>query len=342
MDDQPKFSTPDFRSIWKEYILPFLLPSKGPNIGIILFGAFGLSLLLQMVWIHIPSEKLFFSKTSLIGYSLITLFRLLALLLVYVLFTEHYKISEHHTWGRSPGLGGFFMAFLAGIPAMLLSVGIHNLFIYFELKLENPIPPQFYYYVTSESSMYGLLLLLVIGVLLPVLIEELFFRGLIFCVLPDRWWSRILIPALLSTLFAINHLEFPSLLVIGLCCAAVRYFTDNTLCSCLTRIGLFCARTLITRVLPIQDPEQVQNAMDYNRTTLYASLIGIVLGIVMVLVLIRQFRLIRYLQKNEDQRCGSEDGKTLQIPLKEQFHLDFFIGIICLILTWVMSSAVIM
>ena len=337
MSDHQKRGNLTFMSVLKDYVLPFLCPSSYPNLGIVMAGAFGLTFLIQMIWTGYPDEKLFYSKTSLIGYSLITLCRLLALLLVYVLVTEHYKIKEHHTWGRDPGLGGFFMAFLVGIPAMLISVGVHNLFIYLELKLENPIPPQLYYYVTSEKSIYGILLLLVMVVLFPILIEELFFRGLVYAVIPDRWWLRITIPAILSTLFAVNRLELPALFVIGICCSIVRYYTDNTLASCLTRIGYFCMRILLAPILSLQDPDLVQNAIDYNKTTLYSSFIGVSLGIVMMLVVIRQLRMVRYLQKNEDIRCGSEDGKPLSIPLREHFHADFIIGVAFLALCWIMS-----
>lgn len=337
MNDQKNRGNLTFVDILKDYVLPFLCPSSYPNLGIVMAGAFGLLFLIQMIWTSYPEEKLFYSKTSLIGYSLITLVRLLALLLVYVLVTEHYKIKEHHTWGRNPGLGGFFMSFLAGIPAMMISVSVHNLFIYLELKLENPIPSQLYYYVTSERSVYGILLLLVMVVLFPILIEELFFRGLVYAVIPDRWWLRITIPTILSALFAVNRLELPSLLVIGLICSLVRYYTDNTLASCMTRIGYFCMRILLSSILSLQDPDLVQNAIDYNKTTLYSSIIGVSLGIVMMLVLIRQLRTVRYLQKNEDIRCGSEDGKPLSIPLKEHFHVDFIIGVAFLALCWIMS-----
>ena len=61
------------------------------------------------------------------------------------------------------------------------------------------------------------------------------------------------------------------------------------------------------------------------------------LALVMMLVLIRQLRTIRYLQKNEDIRCGSEDGKPLSIPLREHFHADFIIGAAFLALCWIMS-----
>ena len=174
-------------------------------------------------------------------------------------------------------------------------------------------------------------------VIFPIIIEELFFRGLVFAVLPDKWWIRILVPAVLSSLFAVNRLEFLSLLVIGLCCSFVRYFTDNMLCSCLTRAGFFCTKILMASILPTQDPSEVQNAIDFDRMTIYASMIGIILGIVMILVLIRQLRLLRYLQKNEDMRCESEEGKPLSIPLREHFHIDFIIGVCCLLLCWIMS-----
>ena len=337
MSDQQKRGSLSFPKILKDYVLPFLCPSSYPNLGIVLAGAFGLSFLLQMVWTELPEEKLFFSKTSLIGFSLITLFRLLALLLVYVLVTEHYKIGAHHTWGRNPGVGGFFLAFMVGVPAMMISVGIHNLFIYMELKMENPIPSQLYYYVTEEGSIYGLILMLIMVVVFPVLIEELFFRGLVFAVIPDKWWLRITIPAVLSTLFAVNRLELPSLLVIGLLCSCVRYFTDNALCSCLTRFGFFCTKILLSRFIPNQEPTAVQNAMDYDRMVIYSSVMGVVLGLVMMMVLFRQLRLLRYLQKNEDMRCETEEGKPLAIPLQEHFHIDFVIGVAFLALCWIMS-----
>ncbi len=337
MSDQQKRGSLGFPTILKEYVLPFLCPSSYPNLGIVMAGAFGLSFLLQMIWAELPEEKLFFSKTSLIGFSLITLFRLLALLLVYVLVTEHYKIGPHHTWGRNPGLGGYFLAFMVGAPVMMVSVGVHNLFIYMQLKMENPIPPQLYYYVTEEGSVYGLILKVIMVVVLPVLIEELFFRGLVYAVIPDKWWLRISIPAILSTLFAVNRLELPVLLITGLLCSCVRYFTDNAICSCLTRFGFFCVRILLSKYLPTQDPAAVQNAMDYDRMTIYASIIGIVLGLVMIMVLLRQLRLLRYLQKNEDMRCGTEEGKPLSIPLREHFHIDFVLGIAFLALCWIMS-----
>ena len=325
-------------SFLKDYVLPFILPAKVANIGIVLLGAFGLTYLVQAEWLHIPDDKLFYSKTSLIGYAMITLVRMLLLLLVYVLITEHYKIKEYHTWGRNPGLGGFFICFLVGVPAMLLSVSAHNLFIFLELKLNNPLPHQIYYYVTTERSLLGYLLLLVIGLLLPILVEELFFRGLVYAVLPDRWWIRIPLPALLGTLFAVNRLEFIPLLLIGLCSSTVRYFTDSTLGSCLTRVGLFCSHTLLANIITEIEPDSVQNAMDYNRTVLYASLIALVLGLVMLIVLIKQLVYLHYLQKNEDLKCDSPEGKALPIPFYAHFHLDFFFGIAFLILCWITTK----
>lgn len=335
MEEHSRSNDPLILTILKDWILPFLLPAKVPNIGIVLFSTFGLSYLVQQAWINLAPERLFYEKTSLIGYSMITLFRLLILLLIYVLITEHYKIKEHHTWGRNPGLGVFFMSFLAGVPAMMLSVSVHNLFIYLELRMENPIPSQLFYYVTTEESIWSILLLLVIGLLLPVLIEELFFRGLVYSVLPDKWWIRIPLPAIISTLFAMNRLEFLSFLIIALIASTVRYCTDSTLCSILTRISLFCINVFLSRVLPTQDPSMVQNALDYSRTTLYASIIGLVLGLVMIIVLLRQFIYVRYRLKNEDASCNSEEGKPLTIPLRDQFHIDFFLGVALLFLCWV-------
>lgn len=325
------------KAFWKNRIYPFVCPPKHPNIGLLLLCTFGMSFLTQLIWQGIPENKLFFSKTSLIGYAVITLFRLLFLLLIYVFVTEHFEIQEHYVWGRNPGLGAFFMSFLVGVPAMLLSIGVHNLFIFFELKLENPIPSQLYYCVSSDSSEYGFLLNLVIGVLFPILIEELFFRGLVYAVLPKFWWVRIFVPALLSTFFATNRLEFFTLLSIALCTSVVRFFTDNVLCSCFTRIGLVCSTVLLRGLLAPQDPELVQNAIDYSRTVLYSSIIGVAIGIVMLMVLFRQLRDYRRQLLNEDARCDSEEAHTLEIPMRAQFRLGFFLGLLFLLLCWIFA-----
>lgn len=325
-----------FLAVFKNRILPFLIPASVPNIGIVLLGAFSLSYLIQWGWTELAPDKLFYDKSSLIGYSIITLVRLLALLLVYVLVTEHYHVEDHHTWGRNPGLGVFFMSFLVGVPAYLLSCSSHNLFIFAELKMENPIPSQLYYYVTTENTIFSTLLLLVIGCILPVLIEELFFRGLVYSVLPDKWWIRIPLPALISTLFAMNRLEFIPFLIIGLCASAVRYFSDSTLCSILARICMYCMSILFSSILPYQEPDLVQNAIDYNRTTLYASVIGFVLGIVMMIVLLKQLVYVKYRIKNEDISCHSEEGRPIAIPLRDHFHIDFFLGVAFLVLCWVL------
>ena len=322
------------KSIWKNYIYHFLRLPKYPDLGLLLTTAFGFSFLIQMIWQDIPDEKLFFSKTSLIGYSIVTLVRLMALLAIFVFTSEHFKIKEYHLWGRNPGLGAFFMSIMAGIPAMLIATSTHNLFIFLELKLENPIPGRLYYYVTSEKSIFGIALVFIITILLPAIVEELFFRGLLFTALPDKWWVRIPIPALLSTLFATDRLEFLMFLVIGLFASAIRYFTGNVLCACAMRLGIACASTLLERVISIQDPSSVQNSIDYSRTVLYASIISLVIGLVMMTVLFRQLRFYRYLQKNEDLHCNTEEAKPLAIPVLEHFRIGFFIGITFLILCW--------
>ncbi|MBO4495230.1 MAG: CPBP family intramembrane metalloprotease [Clostridiales bacterium] len=322
------------KSTWTDYIFPFLRLPKYPDLGLLLTTAFGFSFLIQTIWQNIPDEKLFFSKTSLIGYSIVTLVRLMVLLAIFVFTGEHFKIKEHHLWGRDPGLGGVFMSILAGVPAMLIATSVHNLFIFFELQLENPIPGRLYYYVTNESSLFGVALVFIITILLPAIVEELFFRGLLFSILPDKWWIRIPVPALLSTLFATNKLEFLMFLVIGLFASGIRYFTGNVLCSCAMRLGLACASTLLEKVISVQDPSSVQNSIDYSRTVLYASYISLGIGIVMMLVLFRQLRYFKYLQHNEDLHCNTEEAKPLAIPVFEHLRIGFFIGVALIALCW--------
>lgn len=335
MEEQQRSVLSVIKFIWCHRIYPFLRLPKYPDLGLLLMTAFGSSLLIQTLWQSIPDDRLFFSKTSLIGYSVVTLVRLMMLLLIFVLVSEHFKIQEHHLWGRNPGLGAFFMSFLVGFPAMLLGTSLHNLFIFLELQLENPIPSRLYYFVTTESSVMGLALIFIISVLLPLIVEELFFRGLVFSVLPDKWWVRIPVPALLSAFFATNHLDLIVCLIVGICASAVRYYSGNVLCSCAMRLGIFCATKLLSNVISSQDPASVQNTIDYSRTVLYASYISLVIGIVMMLVLFRQLRYYRYLQRNEDEHCNTEEAKPLAIPLWHHFRIGFFFGIAFLVLCWI-------
>ena len=337
MESRQKHNNIDLRSIWTDYIWPFIGLPKHPGIGLILFTCFGSSLLVQLIWQGLSEDHLFFSKTSLIGYSFVTITRLLLLLMAFVIITEQFRIKEHHIWGRNPGLGAFFMSFLAGAPAMLMATSIHNLFIFMVLKMENPLPSQLYFYVTTESSFQGRTLTLIVTILLPIIVEELFFRGLLFSVIPDKWWLRIPLPALVSTLFATNRLEFCSFLIIGLFASIVRYFTGNVLCSCLMRGGIVCSSKLLERFISNLDPYSVQNAIDYSRTVLYTSIIARCVGIVMMLVLIKQLRYYQYLQKNEDIRCNTPEAQPIPIPLLAHFRLDFFIGIACVVLCWIWS-----
>ena len=102
-------------------------------------------------------------------------------------------------------------------------------------------------------------------------------------------------------------------------------------------MGLFCSHTLLAPIITEVEPGAAQNAMDYNRTVLYASIIAAVLGVVMMLVLLKQLFFLRYLQKNEDLKCDSPEGKALPIPFYDHFHIDFLFGIAFLILCWVTS-----
>ena len=128
---------------------------------------------------------------------------------------------------------------------------------------------------------------------------------------------------------------FFSFLIIGLFASTVRYFTGNVLCSCLMRGGIVSTTILLEHFLSAQDPGSIQNAIDYSRTVLYSSGIALCVGIVMMLVIIKQLRYYRYLQRNEDIRCNTPEARPIQIPLWAHFRLDFFAGIVFIILCWV-------
>jgi hypothetical protein len=147
------------------------------TVGLV-FGvtAFG-SMLISIPWILLPDTFFPFSKISVIGFSIVSLVRLLlCLLLPLIYFMYTYRTGEDRLLGQYPGGGAILLSFLIGSPTALMMVAAHNLIGRFFLVRDYEIAQPAFSFVTEDTSRSVRLLLFFVAFLLPVLLQELFFR----------------------------------------------------------------------------------------------------------------------------------------------------------------------
>ena len=162
---------------FSQRIRPYLPIPEKPTVGFI-FGACALAeAVLLLLWQFIPQSVLVWSKTSLIGFSIINVCRLMvAFLLPLVFFISRYAIADRHVYGTNPGFGAVLHSIVAGFPAMLLFVSVHNLIARFIILRGIPVPRPAVSCTVLDTSKEATLLFLLVGSILPILLEELFFR----------------------------------------------------------------------------------------------------------------------------------------------------------------------
>ncbi len=318
--------------LWKNRIYPLIRPPKQVNLGLTIVFVSMASLLLQIVWQCVPESVLTFSKTSIIGYSLITILRLsVALLAPFIFISEKYLISLPQMFGRNPGFGAFIISFFIGFPAMMIYTALHNLTIFALLHTEYKMPLASFFFITTDESIEARLLIMLTAVLLPILIEECFFRGLVFTAIPGKPVYRIVIPAIFYALWAMNPIDAFALFLLGLLSGFVRHATDNIGCSILMQIGMFCSYLLFSGNLALQDATTTTNAIDFDRSILYGSIIYLVIATILITYILRQ--LSKYSESLQLERGMVISGNVEQSP-KKHIRTGFFVGLLCIIISW--------
>jgi len=154
-----------------------LLP-KTCTIGLIVCVCAFFSTVLTLVWLLVPASAFPFSKTSVIGYTVINLSRLiLCLLLPVIVFTKMFRIPETKILGTNPGMGAFLLSLLIGCPASLMFVSLHNLLLRLFLVKGLSLAQPAFSFVSDDASIESRMLVFAVVFLIPILLQELFFRG---------------------------------------------------------------------------------------------------------------------------------------------------------------------
>lgn len=314
------------------------IPEK-PVIGFV-FGACALlSTALLLIWYVIPGSALTFSKTSLLGYSIISTCRLLiCLLFPFVFIVSRYKIPEKRLFGMNPGIGAYIISLLAGFPAMLLFVSIHNLTTRFLLLRDIFPPPPAIFYVSADRSTEAILLSLIVGAILPILVQELFFRGLLSGILPGQlsgFRGNVWI-ALLFAIYMVSPVDFFGYFLLGLLLGYVRTSTDNLLCPMLTQVSMVGFVYAFRSLLPYLNSSEIRSHIDIDPTLPYISVTSIIMGTLCLFPILSQLRRIAEFLRMEK----IDDPPREPSPVSEHIGWSFWLGLLFFAGIWVLTLGV--
>ena len=317
-------------------IRPYLPIPEKPTVGYV-FGSMAFSgTILLLLWYFVPQSVLVWSKTSLIGFTIINLCRLLiSILLPYVFFTSRYAIPDSEITGSNPGFGAVLHSLLAGLPAMLLFVAVHNLTARFMILRSVPVPQPAVFFTTRDASLQSTVLLVLIGGILPILMEEFFFRGLLTAILPASLYNRkgYVWIAFLFAVYALNPVDFAAVLMLGLLLGYIRYAFDNLFCCILTRLSMLGSYLVFRSLLPYMDTSVVRTEADIDSTVLYTAVTALIMGILILVPILSQIRRISgdlKLERIDEE--PKEDGR-----LRDHIGWTYWLGMLFFAGLWALT-----
>lgn len=311
------------------------LQMPAATIGTVVLFCAAFSTVVTLIWMFLPDSILPFAKTSLIGFSVITLARLfLSLLLPILFFSVRYRIPDTLIVGRYPGIGAALLSFLIGCPASLILVAIHNLLIRLFVSKGIALVLPSFFFSSEDPSIESRLLALAAAFLIPVLLQELFFRGLLFSVWPrgHAVFPKILLSGFLFAVFIQNPVDFIPLFLLGALLAYVRQTTDNFLCPVITQIAMLVTYHLFSSLLPYTDYITVNITSDPDPVSLYTAAAALVTSLLAFLPVLAQLRRISY---DTAQIAQYQEKEESMSDMRGQFGWSFGLGLILFAANWV-------
>ena len=286
-----------------------------PSFGPIFLTCAVFSTALTLGWLYLPEEALPFGKTSLIGFSVISLLRMFfCLLLPTAIFAWRYRIPDEDILGKNPGIGAFLLSIIAGIPISVILTAIHNLLVRFFITKGLAIAAPAFFCSSDDTSALSRLLLAGVAILIPVLLQELFFRGALFASWPkpERKNTQIFAGAGLFALYLLQPVDFIPLLLLGLLLGMIRQATDNLLCPIMTQASMLLTSYVFSPLLPALDWTKIRSAADLDAASLYAPSAALVISMIAFLPVLAQLRSLSResgrIEKLRSRTSGSESA----------------------------------
>lgn len=229
--------------------------------------------------------EMLFPATSLVGCSaLMILLTLCALVLPAVMFSRG---IEDRVTGHYTGIGTLILAFISGVPLMMIRIPLYNIIAWLTLRFTGKsIYPVFFH--ADPDSTYGIVLAILCDTVIPAFGVALFFFGFLWTRFKgtDRFKALVVV----TIAYVLFSMDFTSILAIaaaGIWCSYLRARTHNMWAPFLCLISMNLSEMMLPGTLSRIDIFEVQTYADIGTTYFYSSLPSFFMGMVLILFFIR-------------------------------------------------------
>lgn len=219
--------------------------------------------------------------TSLIGYAIFeTLFIILAAMLPAALLSRG---LTDRTVGSFTGAGSLILAFISGIPIMLITTALYNFSAWLILRVSGRMCyPLFFSHITKSNGLTDSLEIMT-DTVIPAAGASMFFFGLLWSRFRsrERFLGYIIIAAAYA-LFSFDLISLAGLFITGWWCSFLRTKTGSIagpfLCLIASRLSVFLFNGTLNKV----DILSIQTYSDIDSVYFYSSMPAIFMGVILL------------------------------------------------------------
>lgn len=254
--------------------------------GCLILIATIIAIVINIVWAKVPVESLNLSRYTLNGVFFKDLLNyLLAMLIPSAIVFKRFSLKQEEIFGKTKQNSiAFILTALMGIPLALAITGLHNLTIFLLGKVGVSVTFKNHFAINESPSILGFTLMLLVLVLIPAILEEFMFRGVLQTSLKnqERLNLSMLLTATASSLFFKNIMFVIVYLGIALVLSYVKEASDSLLISTVLHISILTSLLVMQYFLPLFTSAIDLKSID-GRSKFYISLILAVVAIVLLI-----------------------------------------------------------
>lgn len=301
--------------------------------GLVLLLHAILSILFQIAWVSIPEGLSGVPKSGMAGYVIAAIIMQGVCILLPTLYVIiRFRIPSDTVLGLSGSTPvRLLMAVIIGIPAAFVFTGMNNGFIYLLSRMDIMLPSSKLPELTVYQGPVSFALVLMVSVLLPGIIEELMFRGVMqgSMEMEGGRVSVIILQAFAFSIFHADPLFILSPFLAGLLLGYLRQKTGSIFPGILAHISLNMTMLVMQPLLPKITSEYF--TMTASLQTLYTSLLAACVAAVALIPMLLIFSSLPGRQR-------SYGSKKKIFPFEGKFILGSLILISALLFSYFTDS----